>query len=80
MLLDLNNLEGINFLYNDVDECLELMILLKDQRFRVESENENLLEILNLYKGVLIDDIDKELLVNSYIRNCVINEGLDEEL
>lgn len=80
MLLDLNNLEGINFLYNDVDEFLELMILLKDQRFRVESENENLLEILNLYKGVLIDDIDKELLVNSYIRNCVINEGLDEEL
>lgn len=56
------------------------MILLKDQCFRVESENENLLEILNLDKDVLIDDIDKELLVNSYIRNCVINEGLDEEL
>lgn len=80
MFLDLNNLVGINFLYNDVDECLELMILLKDQRFRVESENENLLEILNLDKGVLIDDIDKELLVNSNIRNCVIIEGLDEEL
>lgn len=80
MLLDLNNLEGINFLYNDVYECLELMILLKDQYFRVESENENLLEILNLYKGVLIDDIDKELLMNSNIRNCVIIEGLDEEL
>lgn len=37
-------------------------------------------EFLNLDKDVLIDDIDKELLVNSYIRNCVINEGLDEEL
>lgn len=56
------------------------MILLKDQRFRVESENENLLEILNLDKDVLIDDIDKELLMNRNIRNCVIIEGLDEEL
>lgn len=80
MPLDLNNLEGTNSLHNDVDEFSESMTLLKDQRFRAESENENSPETSNLYKGALIDDTDKEPLVNSYTRNCAINEGSDEEL
>lgn len=55
--------------------------LFKDQCFRaVEGENENSPETSNLDESALIDDTDKESLVNSNTRNSAITQKPEEEL